>query len=112
MTKVTEENHSAINVPVVLLQDNESCIRTLTAEVTSWRSRHYALRAAWIRDVIMQEGIVVKYQPGKEILADGLTKVLPKAKLKESREKLLLQDVNGVEDQGEVNRVATLHHLD
>ncbi len=99
VTTVTEEDQSAIDTPVVLLQDNEACIRTLTTEVTSWRTRHYALRAAWIRDVIMQEGVVVKYQPGKDILADGLTKVLPKEKLKESRAKLLLQDVKGEESQ-------------
>eukprot|EP00975_Prorocentrum_lima_P069571 12927091-Prorocentrum_lima.AAC.1 len=57
-------------IPLVLLQDNESCIRTVTTEVSSWISRHDALRAAWIRDVMSHEGVLVKFQPGKNIIAD------------------------------------------
>eukprot|EP00975_Prorocentrum_lima_P028082 5901076-Prorocentrum_lima.AAC.1 len=49
VTTVIEACHSEVMLPLMLLQDNESCIRTLTTEVSSWRSRHYALRAAWIR---------------------------------------------------------------
>ena len=37
-------------IPTTLKQDNMACITTITTEVTSWRSRHYALRAAWVRD--------------------------------------------------------------
>eukprot|EP00975_Prorocentrum_lima_P005598 1215130-Prorocentrum_lima.AAC.1 len=70
----------------MLLQDNELCIITRTTAVSSLRSRHYALRAAWIRDMIIQEGVLVKYQPGKSIIAYGLTKVLHKEKLKEARD--------------------------
>eukprot|EP00969_Alexandrium_andersonii_P121603 5376257-Alexandrium_andersonii.AAC.1 len=55
VTTVIEACRSEEGLPLILLQDNESCIRTLTTEVSSWRSRHYALRAAWIRDVIVQE---------------------------------------------------------
>eukprot|EP00975_Prorocentrum_lima_P050777 10637925-Prorocentrum_lima.AAC.1 len=77
----------------MLLQDNESCIRTPTREVSSWRSRHHALRAAWIGDMIVHEAVWVKYQPGKNIVADGLTKVSQKEMLRESRGKLLLPDV-------------------
>eukprot|EP00975_Prorocentrum_lima_P057808 12122175-Prorocentrum_lima.AAC.1 len=61
--------------------------------MSSWRSRHYALRAALIKDMIMQESVLVKYQPGKNTTADGLTKVLHKEKLREARGKLLLQNV-------------------
>eukprot|EP00975_Prorocentrum_lima_P029111 6113148-Prorocentrum_lima.AAC.1 len=55
VTTVTEECQSEVELHLVLLQDNESCIRTLTTEVPSWMSRHYALRAAWLRDMILQE---------------------------------------------------------
>eukprot|EP00975_Prorocentrum_lima_P018854 3970615-Prorocentrum_lima.AAC.1 len=37
--------------------------------------------------------ICVEYTPGKNIIAYGLTKVLQNEKLKEARERLLLQDV-------------------
>ena len=74
-----------------LLRDNEACIQTLTTEVSSWRTRHYAFRASWIRDMIGQEEIHVTYQPGVSHIADGLTKILCKVKLEEARERLLLQ---------------------
>eukprot|EP00975_Prorocentrum_lima_P013646 2903912-Prorocentrum_lima.AAC.1 len=55
VTTVIDACHSEVGLRLVLLHDNESCIRTLTTEVSSWRSRHYALRAACIRDVIAHE---------------------------------------------------------
>eukprot|EP00975_Prorocentrum_lima_P022649 4765484-Prorocentrum_lima.AAC.1 len=82
-----------VGLPLLRLQDNEPCIRKLPTEVPSWRSRHYAPRAAWIRDVIVHESVLVKYQPGKDIIADGLTKVPQKGKLREAGRRLLLQDV-------------------
>eukprot|EP00974_Lingulodinium_polyedra_P053815 5172228-Lingulodinium_polyedra.AAC.1 len=65
-------------------QDNEATIRTITHAVTSWRTRHYALRAAWIRDIIKEERIIVEHEQGVEICADPLTKVLGKVKLQEA----------------------------
>ena len=64
-------------VPMSLGQDNMACVQTITNEVTSWRTRHYALRAAWIRYMVKTEDIKVQYESGKTIRADGLTKVLP-----------------------------------
>eukprot|EP00975_Prorocentrum_lima_P065936 12906340-Prorocentrum_lima.AAC.1 len=46
-----------------------------------------------IKTLIMQGSVLVKYQPGKNIIADGWTKVLQHEKLREARDKLLLQDV-------------------
>ena len=75
-------------VPMNLNQDNMACIQTLLNEITSWRSRHYALRAAWVRDMIHQEQIVVSHERGVLITADGLTKILQKIKLAEMRERM------------------------
>ena len=71
-------------------QDNKGTINTITHEVTSWRTRHYATRAAWIRDIIQEEKIEVEHVKGVDIVADPLTKVLSKTKLVQSREKLQL----------------------
>ena len=30
-------------------------LKLITTEVTSWRNRHYAMRAAWIRDIVKEE---------------------------------------------------------
>ena len=70
--------------------DNQGTIRSIIYEVTPWRTRHYASRASWIRDSIQEEGIQVEHVPGVDIIADPLTKVLPKIKLIKSWEKLQL----------------------
>ena len=45
-------------------QDNQATITTIMHDVTSWRSRHYALRAAGIRDLIAEQGIIVEHVKG------------------------------------------------
>ena len=78
------------DVKLELDQDNLATIRSITYEVTSWRTRHYALRAAWVRDMVQQEKVDVKHVKGVDITADPLTKVLERIKLGEAREKLQL----------------------
>ena len=60
-------------------------------EITSWRTIHYADKAAWIRDTIVKEDIEVGHVPGTELLADPLTKVLERIKLQAAYVKLQLQ---------------------
>ena len=68
--------------------DNTTAIRSVTTEVTSWRNRHYAMRAAWARDMIELENVEVLHRSGKELVSDALTKVLEKQKLTEARLRL------------------------
>ncbi len=77
-------------VTMKLDQDNQGTVRTIIHEVTSWRTRHYADRASWIRDITQLENICVEHMPGVDIIADPLTKVLPKIKLTQSWGKLQL----------------------
>ena len=53
-----------MEIPMKLQGDNLATVRTLLAEVTSWRSRHFAVRAAWARDLIHQEQIAVEHVAG------------------------------------------------
>ena len=79
------------SVTLKLDQDNQATIATIMHEVTSWRTRHYALRAAGIRDLVAEQQITVEHVRGVSIIADPLTKVLPNIKLMESYEKLQLR---------------------
>ena len=47
-------------------------ILTLLHAVTSWRTRHYAVKAAWARDIIKIKGIHVEHVPGEFLVADIL----------------------------------------
>ena len=42
---------------LTLYQDNQATITTILHDVTSWRSRHYALRAAGTRDLADKDNI-------------------------------------------------------
>ena len=63
-------------------------IQTILNEVTSWRSRHYAVRAAWACDTVKEEGVNLKHVPGVELIAYPLTKVLAGPELPKARKKL------------------------
>ena len=52
--------------------DNMDMIHTFLKEVTSWRSRHYAVCAAWARDTVKEPGVHVNRVPGVELGNDLL----------------------------------------
>ena len=84
LVKEMTENEAVMKLD----QDNQSTITRIVHEVTSWRTRHYAMRAAGIRDLIVDEKIEVEHVRGVKIIADPLTKVLERVLLMESYEKL------------------------
>ena len=71
--------------------DNAAALRSMKFVATSWRNRHFAIRASWIRDMIEQKEIIVMHKPGKDLEADALTKILDRVKLQEMRKKLGLE---------------------
>ena len=81
------EDGSNTKVAMSLVGDNTAVIQSVTTEVTSWRNRHYAMRAAWVRYIIEKEGVVVAHRRGTELVSDALTKVLERQKLTEARKR-------------------------
>ena len=73
--------------------DNLATVTTLLHQVTSWRTRHYAVKAAWARDMIHSVGIDVKHTPGEYLVADILTTILKGERLRELSSKLCLQPI-------------------
>ena len=78
------------NSQIYLKGDNMATILTLLHAVTSWRTRHYAVKAAWARDIIKIKGIHVEHVRGEFLVADILTKILRGSKQVELREELTL----------------------
>ena len=83
--------------------DNTATIITITKEVTSWRSRHYALQAGWARDQVHYQPIRAQHLPGKQLPADGLAKVLQGIEIEKARHRLTLR--NGSEHTTEMDFV-------
>eukprot|EP00438_Fugacium_kawagutii_P009222 Skav224567 [mRNA] locus=scaffold4295:179837:181435:- [translate_table: standard] len=77
---------------VELLSDNTGCIANIMHSVTSWRNRHFCVRAAALRDQLNEHSISLKYRSGKLILADALTKVLGRQALLIARSALGIRE--------------------
>ena len=84
--------------------DITATVITIAKESTSWRSRHYANQSSWARDHVANQPIRVSYMRGKDLPADGFTKVLQCTALKKTRMQLTLR--NGQEDKDEIQLYA------
>ena len=61
------------------------------------RAKHIKVRLFWLKDLIDDGDIAIKYVPSEELVADLLTKAMTGAKFKYLRKKLLgLLDDEGV----------------
>ena len=78
---------------IYLRGDNLATVTTLLHQVTSWRTRHYAVKAACARDIIHSVGIDVKHTPGEFLVADILTQILKGERLRELALKLGLKPI-------------------
>ena len=79
---------------VVANGDNAGAIQLLVRErfhVQAMRTRHFAIPCSYVRDIAGSMGIQIVHKSTLELEADGLTKVLGKAKLVKAREQLGLQ---------------------
>ena len=65
----------------VILEDNQPCIHLVCNPVTVSRSKHVAIRFNFVRERV-QEGVIdVVYCPTEDMVADALTKALPRPQL-------------------------------
>jgi hypothetical protein len=64
--------------PTLVHQDNQACVSMATSAAGTSRSRHVALRLAFVRDAVRGGLIAVKYCPTADMVAGVLTKTLPK----------------------------------
>jgi len=75
---------------LVLEQDNLSTVAMIkNGKPTSSRSRHIHIRYFFINDRMIRGEVIVAHRPSEELVADLLTKALPRTRFKELREVLL-----------------------
>ena len=67
-----------VDVGVVGIRTDNSAAEQLSIEGSSWRTRHFSVKAKGIRQQVRLGLINLSHVSTKECRADGLTKVLPK----------------------------------
>lgn len=81
MADVGEE----VKLPVVINEDNQSCISILHKEGENRRTKHIDTRYNYVRDLNANGTICVRYCPTDSMVADALTKPLTRVKLEKLR---------------------------
>ena len=78
---------SIAGVAKYLKCDNTAAVSIASCATGAWRTRHLKVRAAHLRWKLQARLWELKYQPGRELIADVGTKALPIAKMKDLRER-------------------------
>ena len=82
---LTECGYSVKGAPSTLYIDNNSALQVAKNPEHHGRMKHLDLRHYWLRDVVKEGKIDVKYIPTASMPADIMTKTLPKATVEEMR---------------------------
>lgn len=75
-----------INEPIILYEDNQSCLKFATEEKFSNRSKHIDIKTHSVKESIDTGIVECVYCPTDEMVADMMTKPLPKQKIQKFRE--------------------------
>ncbi|KAH9095786.1 hypothetical protein LEN26_017687 [Aphanomyces euteiches] len=83
-----EELQLVIKLPINVYEDNQSTIKIAESPTLQQRTKHIDVRHQFIRDLVKQRIIKINCQPNS-MLADILTKALPKPQFEEHMPKLV-----------------------
>ncbi|EGD82185.1 hypothetical protein PTSG_11936 [Salpingoeca rosetta] len=75
--------------PTTIVTDNQPAIAIATNRVTKLRTKHIRLRFHIVRELVEDNVIELTYEPGRTLLADMLTKPLPRPALVLCRDQVL-----------------------
>ena len=78
----------AKGVPKFLKCDNTAAVSIASCATGAWRTRHLKVRAAHLKWRIQSGQWELKYQPGRELIADIGAKALPVARVNELRQRM------------------------
>ena len=70
-------------LPLTVWVDNSAAISLLTTSSGSWRTRHLRLRSNWVREMVANRQLSIKYVPGEKQRADLGTKPFTRERLRQ-----------------------------
>jgi hypothetical protein len=86
--------------PTILYEDNQSCIAWATNPVDHNRTKHINIRYHYIRDQVRNNVITMVYMPTERMIADILTKAIPRAQFENLRNMMGVGDCKDIEIVG------------
>ena len=66
------------SAPMVLMEDNAAAQRIAETGRRSNRSKHFRVREFWINEKVKDKTFVIRHCPTTEMVADIMTKALPR----------------------------------
>lgn len=97
MRNILTELGYNMDSPSVLMMDNQSAISVSKNPEHHGRMKHLDLRWYWLRDVVDAKQIMPNYVPTNEMVADILTKSLPREKVQRCRGGMGLEGLEELE---------------
>ena len=91
--KLLDELKFNVDSPIVINEDNQSAICLTKSISNHGKSKHISIKYHYVKDIVNQKLIVVKYCPTDEMLADIFTKGLASDKFKCLRSQLGVVEV-------------------
>ena len=70
-----------VNIPITIMEDNQSCIKMVLNENFNARSKHIDIKYHFVKDYCINNFVNLKYCPTDKMIADILTKPLSKTRL-------------------------------
>lgn len=83
-----------IEGPVTYFEDNQSCIKVTEEQRGSRRLKHMDIKFNFIRELVMDGQVAIRYIPSEEQLADVMTKGLPSSAFQRLRGAIGLQKLS------------------
>lgn len=79
--------------PITVFQDNLSTIRIATAGPSFKRSRHLLVKEGYVRQYVESNDVILEYLRSTDMVADMMTKVLPRAQLNHQMKLLFIKPI-------------------
>jgi hypothetical protein len=91
---------------IVIYDDNQALIKCVKNENTSSKTRHLRIRMAWVKQMIKEERIEVRYVNSQENISDALTKPLTRIPFVTCREQMLGNEPIAIRERDLAERAA------